>query len=344
METRKEISRYASSNSFLGFKSYFNEAFDSEKFDYVLVIKGGPGCGKSSAMKRIVEALLPIAKTVEALHCSSDIGSLDGVIADGKQKIGILDGTAPHERDAVIPGATDYIWNFADFLDGSKVKRNKSEIVYLNQRKRSEYLKAYTELRFSYEYWVNIKAEYTKCLKNEQVNDAVVTVAKAFGAFDSVYEKRLLSSFSKDGYTFIPNANHGGKQYSISGDKIRAAILSSEIVQRSKCAKTAFISALDPCIFEGFSDINGNALSIHSEDEPILNADDFFALAPSSESDIEYLTRNTSLHLSNAQEHLRKASEYHAALESIYTPCMDFDALGENVEKTVEKIKNILLY
>ena len=344
METRKIISRYASSNSFLGFKSYYKEIFDSEKFDYVFVIKGGPGCGKSSAMKKIAKAVLPIAKLVESLRCSSDINSLDGVIAEGVQKVGILDGTAPHERDAVIPGAVDYIWNFGDFLDGHKVKRNKSEILYLNKMKHSEYSKAYSELHFSYEYWINIKAEYTKALITDKIKKASDEICDIFKAPDLSYERRLVSSFSKEGYTYTSEETSDSAQYSIFGDKIKAALLCSEIIRKSKCVKTAFLSPLDPSVFEGFCGGNGDTLSIHSKENPILNAEDFFEVSVSMASDIEYLTKNMDMHLSKAQEHLIKASQYHASLEAIYSPCMDFDALSENVENCIKKIKNILMY
>ena len=47
---------FAASNSSEGFKSYYGEIF--ERADRLYVIKGGPGTGKSSLMKRLADAAL----------------------------------------------------------------------------------------------------------------------------------------------------------------------------------------------------------------------------------------------------------------------------------------------
>ena len=55
MESRKNIDRYfAAANGYSGFRSYFSTLFDSKDFTRILVLKGGPGTGKSSFMKKII--------------------------------------------------------------------------------------------------------------------------------------------------------------------------------------------------------------------------------------------------------------------------------------------------
>ena len=50
-------SYFASANSFEGFKSNFAKIFAPEEYERIYIIKGGPGTGKSSLMKRISENL-----------------------------------------------------------------------------------------------------------------------------------------------------------------------------------------------------------------------------------------------------------------------------------------------
>ena len=44
---------FAAANTYTGFISYFDTVFDPEKFSRLYVLKGGPGTGKSSFMKKI---------------------------------------------------------------------------------------------------------------------------------------------------------------------------------------------------------------------------------------------------------------------------------------------------
>ena len=79
-------------------------------------MKGGPGVGKSSFMKKIATEFADKGYDVEIFPCSSDPGSLDAVVI---KKLGVvlIDATAPHIVDPKIPGAIDEIVNFGDFWD-----------------------------------------------------------------------------------------------------------------------------------------------------------------------------------------------------------------------------------
>ena len=61
-----------------GFCGYFDRLCQ-EPDRQMYLIKSGPGCGKSTMMRKIAEASpLP----VQRIHCSSDPDSLDGVILE----------------------------------------------------------------------------------------------------------------------------------------------------------------------------------------------------------------------------------------------------------------------
>ena len=73
-----QLEFFASSNSSEGFKSYYPEVF--ARANRLYVIKGGPGTGKSSLMRRAAAAAEKKGFATEHYFCSSDPSSLDGVL------------------------------------------------------------------------------------------------------------------------------------------------------------------------------------------------------------------------------------------------------------------------
>ena len=96
MESKPIPARYfLGANAKHGFSSLYDNFVDLEGGDFLWVIKGGPGCGKSSFMKRIGQAAEEHGEAVEYIHCSGDPDSLDGVYLP-KKRTAYVDGTAPH--------------------------------------------------------------------------------------------------------------------------------------------------------------------------------------------------------------------------------------------------------
>lgn len=101
----KQLSSWPGRDFFLGEGSIYggyDTAFPQEMekqgiFTYIL--KGGPGCGKSTLMRQIAEVFCD-REPVERYFCSSDPHSLDAVVLT-KSKVAIVDGTAPHGMGTV---------------------------------------------------------------------------------------------------------------------------------------------------------------------------------------------------------------------------------------------------
>ena len=87
-----------------GFKGYF-EPLRREPGMQMYLIKSGPGCGKSTLMKRLARTAEQQGETVERVHCASDPDSLDGVILPARHKA-IVDATAPHVMEPDAPART----------------------------------------------------------------------------------------------------------------------------------------------------------------------------------------------------------------------------------------------
>lgn len=78
-----------------GFVSLFDRLTEEHSPYKTYIIKGGPGCGKSTLMRLTAKKLSERGYPVELIHCASDPDSLDGVICRNR-RIAVVDGTSPH--------------------------------------------------------------------------------------------------------------------------------------------------------------------------------------------------------------------------------------------------------
>jgi len=99
-----------------GFISCFDHLMEDAVLRRRISLKGGPGVGKSTFMRRVHEALCANGEEATLYFCSGDPDSLDAVAVPHKGLL-ILDGTAPHIVDPHIPGARDSIVNLGQCLD-----------------------------------------------------------------------------------------------------------------------------------------------------------------------------------------------------------------------------------
>lgn len=116
------IEFFSGANSGSGFYSLY-EGFARDKGDFLYLIKGGPGCGKSGFMKKIAGAAEDRGLAVLRILCSGDPDSLDGVYIPA-MKTGICDATAPHAGEPGIFGYDSYYVNLGEFC-----RRAGSELI-----------------------------------------------------------------------------------------------------------------------------------------------------------------------------------------------------------------------
>lgn len=134
-------------NTCLGFYSFYDNIIGPDA-NRVFVIKGGPGVGKSTFMRRIGEELQGRGYDLELHWCSSDNDSLDAVVVPAL-RVALIDGTAPHVVDPQNPGAVDEIVNLGEFWDEAKLIRHRGEIVSLNKEVAKHFAAAYSNLRMA---------------------------------------------------------------------------------------------------------------------------------------------------------------------------------------------------
>ena len=133
---------FLGANSKSGFYSLYDGFTDPAAGDFLWVLKGGPGCGKSTFMKRIGAAGEDAGEAVEYIHCSGDPDSLDGVYLPA-HRIAYVDGTAPHVIEAVYPGAASLYLDLGSYFDAAALSVHLPEIMELNRRYKACYADAY---------------------------------------------------------------------------------------------------------------------------------------------------------------------------------------------------------
>ena len=119
-------------NSQNGFYSLFGQFTRPEEGWRCILIKGGPGTGKSTLMKRVIKLALQRGQPVEEIHCSSDAASLDGVILP-RQRTVLLDATPPHALEPQFPGAVEQPFSLCGCWDEELLFTRREEIVQLGR-------------------------------------------------------------------------------------------------------------------------------------------------------------------------------------------------------------------
>ena len=95
MSPVNSIQYFLGANSPTGFYSLYDQLLPPEQVSAIYILKGGPGCGKSTLMRRVAALAQEAGEPVECILCSGDPDSLDAILLPGK-KAALVDGTAPH--------------------------------------------------------------------------------------------------------------------------------------------------------------------------------------------------------------------------------------------------------
>ena len=82
-----------------GFYSLYHQLSDPARMRALYIIKGGPGCGKSTLMRRVERHAQAAGLETQQVLCSGDPDSLDALILP-QLGAALVDGTAPQ---GVVP-------------------------------------------------------------------------------------------------------------------------------------------------------------------------------------------------------------------------------------------------
>ena len=134
---------FLAANSGGGFRSLY-DGFPPEGV-FLHIIKGGPGTGKSSFMRRIRAVAEERGLDTETVLCSGDPESLDGLYIPAIAQAWV-DGTAPHVQEPSVFGAdSDYV-NLGAFCRLPLSEEDSRQAKRLNREYKEKYAEAYAAL------------------------------------------------------------------------------------------------------------------------------------------------------------------------------------------------------
>ena len=137
-----KIQYFLGANTPRGFYSLYDELIDRSAARAVYILKGGPGCGKSTLMRRVAARAEERGVPVERVLCSGDPDSLDAVVLP-TLGAALVDGTAPHVVEPMLPGVVDHYVNLGDCYDFAALAPLRGEIEGCMKGYRGCYERAY---------------------------------------------------------------------------------------------------------------------------------------------------------------------------------------------------------
>lgn len=356
---QKQYQKYfLAASSCEGFISHFGDSFVSGDGWRAIIIKGGPGTGKSSFMKHVAARACNMGYEVTFCSCSSDPDSLDGVIIEDIKTV-ILDGTSPHVVEPKYPGACEEILNLGEFWNGKALFDRADQILSLTDENKAihktvgRYMSAAGSLMRDN---LRLAASYTDVKKaalfGERLAQRYIPSKKGEGKewlrfIGGITPKGVLSYTDTVNNFYRNRIIIEDKQGFISGiimEKIRAAALKAgyEIIT----LKNPFLPSLviDHILIPELSlaFVTENEYISFGGEERRIHARRFADITRQRATRARILFNRRVIRelLLAAAATLKKAKTVHDSLEKIYIESMDFDALSRF---TAEKAEDILM-
>jgi len=355
---------YAGANTSLGFYSLYDEAIKG--LDQLYILKGGPGTGKSSFIKKIGLYLADQGYTIDFLHCSSDNESLDGVIIP-EISVGIVDGTAPHVIDPKFPGVVDEIINLGFFWDRDRLKKHRKEIMKLTKDISHNFSLAYeqfAEAKAIHDEWEEIYLTAMDFHKADQVTKELME--KIFAKDvprdkQPMIKKLFFGAATPEGPVhFIDNITEDIKKRYI----VKGRPGSGKSTMMKKIGKHAEKLGLSveyfPCGFDpnsldmviipslSIAILDGTAPHVIDPTRETDEVVDMFELCMDpkveveKEKELEHVESRYKIKMTIATNYLKDAKRLHDQLEQYYVAAMDFDAVNAKREEITHEISTFI--
>ncbi|MGL5711896.1 MAG: ATP-binding protein [Paraclostridium sp.] len=155
-------------NTSQGFKSFFDYVIPEDS-NIVLCMKGGPGVGKSSFMKKVAKEMISRGYDVDLYPCSSDPGSLDVIVIKDLGAV-MLDATAPHIVDPKNPGAIDEILDLGRFWNRKEIEKNKEELMECSKEVSRFFKEGFRYFEAAAPVAYNIESKNKDCMDFGKIN------------------------------------------------------------------------------------------------------------------------------------------------------------------------------
>lgn len=350
MENIINLKYFLGANTSMGFYSYF-DGLASNPDDFLWIIKGGPGNGKSGFMKKIATAANEAGYTVEFTYCSGDPGSVDGIYIP-KLKTGYVDGTSPHIADVKIAACNSAYLDLGTFYDISAIKAQKETLEQYFSKNKEYYKRAYDFLSAA----GNIKKVNTESTLPSVIRRRINGISnrnfKEKRNSTSHVKDLFLSSHTCEGMTvYTETLNSLCKKLYVIDSAIGYGPKTLEIL--SKGAQSAgydIIICHDPLLPELYEAIIIPELSIGfiNSSSALASIDQFKKIR------LDIYANSDDLHMKKAENRkyakiynailneaylsLSNAKANHDEIEKLYNPYVDFDGVYALAKKHISSL------
>lgn len=334
-----------------GFVSHYDSLFHEVR--YLTVIKGGPGCGKSTFMRAIGREAQQRGLDVSYILCSSDPDSLDGVILP-QLSAAWVDGTAPHVLEPQLCGGSMNYLNFGEFYDSAAMQEKEEEILRVQRKNAARYPHVTACLAAADDLCGGVRLTTEKPSYREEMAAIAECVAlsalKAVGDPQEGVSKRFLSAITPKGLQLCQNTPAAlcSRVYVLRDHYGLAPMLLEALQTRALALGHRCIACYSPLLPDG----RPTHLLIPSADTAVVsestelpyNAPCFCridlnsTLPPKARASLEFYVKTVSALLYQAVAHLRDAKLQHDRLEALCKPFVDFSAIDLLTRKTIRRI------
>ncbi len=338
---------YLAANSCKGFVSYFDSAYSHIEGWQCYIIKGGPGTGKSSFMKKLAKKGEEKGYKAELCPCSSDPDSLDAVVFPEIKKI-ILDGTAPHTLDPKYPAVVETILNFGDFWDGNLLRQQRKEIIAATDKNKSFHKTAASYLTTAgviFQYIYNTVLQTVKIDKIKLYGDLLCKrYIKGNGKSGKV-SYRFLTGITPKGIVSFPETLESYNNLIIIKDDYGCVtdILMKQILNFA-LSKNFYVIEYKNTFLPDKTDhivipelnlafLRESKNLIFNRDVRRIHAKRFIDGERLKEKRLKYNVKTANSLLESAISTLKQAKATHDDLEKYYIDAMDFDKLFKFFDK-----------
>lgn len=330
---------YLGSNTAKGFCSLYEGALKDMK--HTVLLKGGPGTGKSSLIKKVAEEGTKRGYEVELWHCSGDPLSLDGVYIKGLEKA-VVDATSPHAIEPKIPVVKESIVNLLDCVDKNKIEQDAYTLEkHINDKKQC-FVSAYEHLNIALCYYKRIERTLLESIDMSRLRMSTRRVVDEV-KMKSVCGGRRKTGLDRFDTAITPDGKHGYFDHLndreicvIKGEDVSVNLFLKELVR----AVTPDVIFHDGFYGDSLSGILVHDLAIvknvgaHSPHRVI----DLTLYEGDKRFQIGYSKMSMDEEIATAVGDIKEARMIHGKIEKHYVDAMDFDHLNEIASKVVQDI------